>query len=213
MENASKALLIAGGVLIAILIVSVLVVTLNIVNSNQRTREKALATEQLAEFNQKYEAYNKKALRGTDIITLMKMAIENNNSASSDNPYYINVIIDLGNKKIQDTSTRTVVLDKDKKVISDKTKRDPNSLEGTSKIILGTWIDNVHYKTNGKVEKFFTTTDFTDSMEEQPESNGNTTITYKYSSFTTFKNDIFQCTNVEYNNQGRIKELEFKLRS
>lgn len=213
MENASKALLIAGGVLIAILIVSVLVVTLNIVNSNQKTREKALATEQLAEFNQKYEAYNKKALRGTDIITLMKMAIENNNSASSDNPYYINVIIDLGNKKIQDTSTRTVVLDKDKKVISDKTKRDPNSLEGTSKIILGTWIDNVHYKTNGKVEKFFTTTDFTDSMEEQTESNGNTTITYKYSSFTTFKNDIFQCTNVEYNNQGRIKELEFKLRS
>lgn len=213
MENASKALLIAGGVLIAILIVSVLVVTLNIVNSNQKTREKTLATEQLAEFNQKYEAYNKKALRGTDIITLMKMAIENNNSASSDNPYYINVIIDLGNKKIQDTSTRTVVLDKDKKVISDKTKRDPNSLEGTSKIILGTWIDNVHYKTNGKVEKFFTTTDFTDSMEEQTESNGNTTITYKYSSFTTFKNDIFQCTNVEYNNQGRIKELEFKLRS
>ena len=213
MENASKALLIAGGVLIAILIVSVLVVTLNIVNSNQKTREKALATEQLAEFNQKYESYNKKALRGTDIITLMKMAIENNNSASSDNPYYINVIIDLGNKKIQDTSTRTVVLDKDKKVISDKTKRDPNSLEGTSKIILGTWIDNVHYKTNGKVEKFFTTTDFTDSMEEQTESNGNTTITYKYSSFTTFKNDIFQCTNVEYNNQGRIKELEFKLRS
>lgn len=64
MENASKALLIAGGVLIAILIVSVLVVTLNIVNSNQRTREKALATEQLAEFNQKYEAYNKKALKG-----------------------------------------------------------------------------------------------------------------------------------------------------
>ena len=48
MENASKALLIAGGVLIAILIVSVLVVTLNIVNSNQKTREKALATEQLA---------------------------------------------------------------------------------------------------------------------------------------------------------------------
>ena len=95
MENASKALLIAGGVLIAILIVSVLVVTLNIVNSNQKTREKTLATEQLAEFNQKYEAYNKKALRGTDIITLMKMAIENNNSASSDNPYYILSLIHI----------------------------------------------------------------------------------------------------------------------
>ena len=34
MENASKALLIAGGVLIAILILSVLVVTINIINYN-----------------------------------------------------------------------------------------------------------------------------------------------------------------------------------
>lgn len=82
MENASKALLIAGGVLIAILIVSVLVVTLNIVNSNQRTREKALATEQLAELNQKYEAYNKKALRGTDIITLKNMAKSEGNAVT-----------------------------------------------------------------------------------------------------------------------------------
>lgn len=82
MENASKALLIAGGILIAILIVSVLVVTLNIVNSNQKTREKALATEQLAEFNQKYEAYNKKALRGTDIITLKNMAKSEGNAVT-----------------------------------------------------------------------------------------------------------------------------------
>lgn len=213
MENASKALLIAGGVLIAILILSVLVVTINIINSNQKTQEEALATEQLVKFNQKYEAYNKKALRGTDIITLMKMAIENNNSASSDNPYYINVIIDLGNEKIEDTSTRTVVLDKDKKVISDKTERVSSPLTGTSKIILGTWIDKVHYKTNGKVEEFFSSASLTDSEDEKKDRNGNTIITYKYSSFTTFKNDIFQCTNVKYNNQGRIKELEFKLRS
>lgn len=82
MENASKALLIAGGVLIAILIVSVLVVTLNIVNSNQKTREKALATEQLAEFNQKYESYNKRALRGTDIITLKNMAKSEGNAVT-----------------------------------------------------------------------------------------------------------------------------------
>lgn len=212
MENASKALLIAGGVLIAILIVSVLVVTLNIVNSNQKTREKALATEQLAEFNQKYESYNKKALRGTDIITLMKMAIENNNSATSDNPYYINVIIDLGSKKIEDGSTRTVILDKDKKVISDNTERISSSLAGTSKIELGTWKDNVTYKPNDKAVIFFNINS-TDTVKETKGNNGKTTIEYIYSPFTTFKNDIFKCTNVEYNNQGRIKELEFKLRS
>ncbi|MGN1270387.1 MAG: hypothetical protein ACI4UX_00045 [Clostridia bacterium] len=74
MENASKALLIAGGVLIAILILSVLVVTINIINSNQKAKEQALITKQLVEFNQKYEAYNKKALYGIDIITLKGMA-------------------------------------------------------------------------------------------------------------------------------------------
>ena len=82
MENASKALLIAGGVLVAILILGVLIVTINIVNSNQKTREKTLATEQLAEFNQKYEAYNKKALRGTDIITLKNMAKSEGNTVT-----------------------------------------------------------------------------------------------------------------------------------
>lgn len=80
MENASKALLIAGGVLIAILILSVLVVTINIINSNQKAKEQALVTEQLVEFNQKYEAYNKKALRGTDIITLKNMAKSEGNT-------------------------------------------------------------------------------------------------------------------------------------
>lgn len=212
MENASKALLIAGGVLIAILIVSVLVVTLNIVNSNQKTREKALATEQLAEFNQKYESYNKKALRGTDIITLMKMAIENNNSATSDNPYYINVVIDLGNDKIEDGSKRTVILNKDKKVISDNTERIPSSLAGTYKIELGTWKDNVTYKPNDKVVKFFNTNS-TDTVEEIKDNDRKTTtIVYTYSPFTTFKNDIFKCTNVKYNDQGRIIELKFELR-
>ena len=102
MENASKALLIAGGVLIAILIVSVLVVTLNIVNSNQRTREKALATEQLAEFNQKYEAYKKKALRGTDIITLKNMAKSEENAVNlivTDINGTTNINVDLNTNK------------------------------------------------------------------------------------------------------------------
>lgn len=97
MENASKALLIAGGILIAILILSVLVVTINIINSNQKAQEKALATEQLVKFNQKYEAYNKKALYGTDIITLKGLAKSDGNIVvietvgSSDNEIDVNL--------------------------------------------------------------------------------------------------------------------------
>lgn len=125
MENASKALLIAGGVLIAILIVSVLVVTINIINSNQKAKEQALVTEQLVEFNQKYEAYNKKALRGTDIITLKNMA---------------------------ESEGGTVTV--------------------TVKTADGTKIIDVSIETN--------------------------------------KTAIFECTNVEYNNNGRISALTFQ---
>ena len=103
-------------------------------------------------------------------------------------------------------------MNKDKKVISDNTERIPSSLAGTNKIELGTWKDNVTYKPNDKVVKFFNTNS-TDIVKETEGKDGKTTIVYTYSPFTTFKNDIFKCTNVEYNNQGRIKELEFKLRS
>lgn len=74
MENASKALLIAGGILLAVLVLSLLGLLLSNISSNQLAQEKRLEAEQLQEFNQKYESYNKKALFGVDIITLQNLA-------------------------------------------------------------------------------------------------------------------------------------------
>ena len=201
MENASKALLIAGGVLIAILIVSVLVVTLNIVNSNQRTREKALATEQLAEFNQKYEAYNKKALRGTDIITLMKMAIDNNNKmevADVGEQYFINIRLELKNTY---TWTKTTI----NKKTGEKTTSDisGNSISGI--ISLGNWKDNNSLSMDKYVEDLFGESIVT-KKEKQTET------IYTYSPLANLKKAVFKCTEIKYNDNGRIKELVFKER-
>lgn len=201
MENASKALLIAGGVLIAILIVSVLVVTLNIVNSNQKTREKTLATEQLAEFNQKYEAYNKKALRGTDIITLMKMAIENNNKmevADVGEQYFINIKLNLKNTY---TGTKTTI----NKATGEKDTIDigENSISGI--ISLGDWKSNDSLPMNGYVEELFG-----ESIVTKTE--GTTETIYKYSPLANLKKAVFKCTEIKYNDNGRIKELVFEER-
>ena len=201
MENASKALLIAGGVLIAILIVSVLVVTLNIVNSNQKTREKALATEQLAEFNQKYESYNKKALRGTDIITLMKMAIENNNKmevADVGEQYFINIKLELSKKY---TETETTI---NKKTGEENTiDISGNSISGI--ISLGDWKSNDSLSMNGYVEKLFG-----ESIVTKIEST--TETIYRYSPLANLKKAVFKCTEINYNDNGRIKELVFEER-
>ena len=201
MENASKALLIAGGVLIAILIVSVLVVTLNIVNSNQRTREKALATEQLAEFNQKYEAYNKKALRGTDIITLMKMAIENNNKmevADVGEQYFINIKLELSNEY---TGTKTTI----NKKTGEKTTSDISGNLISETISLGEWKKNNSLSMDKYVEDLFG-----ESIVTKTE--GTTETIYTYSPLANLKKAVFKCTEIKYNDNGRIKELVFEER-
>ena len=201
MENASKALLIAGGVLVAILILGVLIVTINIVNSNQKTREKTLATEQLAEFNQKYEAYNKKALRGTDIITLMKMAIENNNKmevADVGEQYFINIKLKLSNEY---TETKTTI----NKKTGEKTTSDisGNLISGT--ISLGEWKKNNSLSMDKYVEDLFG-----ESIVTKTE--GTTETIYTYSPLANLKKAVFKCTEIKYNDNGRIKELVFEER-
>ena len=98
MENASKALVIAGGILLAMLTISLLFLLLSNINSSKMTEEEKLAAKQLQEFNQQWEAYNKKVLYGTDVISVLNKAMDNNSKASVEddtNKYYVNVKVNL----------------------------------------------------------------------------------------------------------------------
>ena len=64
MENASKALIIAGGILIAILVVSLLVTGWNKLTYYNREKEEIQTVEQIINFNKEYESYNKRVVRG-----------------------------------------------------------------------------------------------------------------------------------------------------
>ena len=78
MENAAKALEIAGGVLIALLIISLFVYMFNQVSYHQSMQNQNLETQKLEAFNKTYEAYNKSILYGADVISVINMAISNN---------------------------------------------------------------------------------------------------------------------------------------
>lgn len=82
MENATKALLIAAGILLAIMILSLLLVGYNQISSYYNEKHKATETEQLAEFNQKYENYNGKEIRGSELVSLMNKVIDYNERES-----------------------------------------------------------------------------------------------------------------------------------
>lgn len=78
MENASKALEIAAGVLLGVLIMSLIAYFLTNLGSWPEQEDSQKEIEQTAKFNLEYEVYDKKGMYGTDVISCMSKAINNN---------------------------------------------------------------------------------------------------------------------------------------
>ena len=82
MENASKALIIAGAILLAILIISLGIMIYNqasgVVNNN------AMTEVEVSTFNQKFEQYFGDNVRGANVNALIT-AVNNNNMSTDDN--------------------------------------------------------------------------------------------------------------------------------
>lgn len=82
MENASKALLMAGGILIAIIIIGLLLIMVNQIGSYQKSQDSNKKDSQLAEFNLDFERYtDDKGIKGTDVISLINKVIDYNSKA------------------------------------------------------------------------------------------------------------------------------------
>ena len=81
MENASKALIIAGAILLAILIISLGIMIYNqasgVVNNN------AMTEVEVSSFNQRFSQYFGKKVRGANVNSLIN-AVNNNNMSTDD---------------------------------------------------------------------------------------------------------------------------------
>lgn len=91
MENASKALIMAGEILIALLIISLLVYGYTNIRNVSKTEQGSIEVEQLVAFNKEYESYNRKLLRGVDVISIMNKAINNNTKYENESLYKITI--------------------------------------------------------------------------------------------------------------------------
>lgn len=87
MENASKALIIAGGILVGLIIIGLLVIVLTNVGAFNKGAEEIKQSEQIAAFNKQFESYNKQILRGAEVATVINK-IRNNNKTFEDNIDY-----------------------------------------------------------------------------------------------------------------------------
>ena len=78
MENASKALIIAGGVLASVIILGLLVTVWQNVSTFNSGIDDAKKQEQISSFNKEYETYLKQLLRGADVASVFNKVNNDN---------------------------------------------------------------------------------------------------------------------------------------
>ena len=205
MENASKALLMAAGVLISLLIVSSFIFMYNHLKSLPKTQEKLLEEEQLIEFNKQYESYNRKNLKGTDVISVINKAIDSN--AKYGEQYYVNVTFKLTKDNISDE----IRVHTSKKVngkwqISDEPLKNQNTLfvkneeysinDNIESLINGISDTTLYCDVDGKTDKGqkFYKEEYVDKIFEKEGKKYYT----KNSASVEFKRRTFECKSMEY---------------
>lgn len=82
MENASKALVIAGSILVSILLISLGIAIYN--KANDSVNNSGMSKSQIETFNAQFAGYDGEQVRGSEIRTLVQKVIANNGEYADD---------------------------------------------------------------------------------------------------------------------------------
>lgn len=185
------------------MIIAVLMYVVQNTASLKKSEQEKEIAEQAIKFNMEYESYQKKLLRGTELVSILNKAIANNKKyEDSDKVYDIDVQFKL-KKPIKET---IVTVEN-----GEKKKTEEKVTFGESKTYK--LIDNSQ---SDRISK-----DISNFMDigALNSSNSYEIINYKdidnyqmvYSGFTDFKRKIFKCTKIEYSDvTGRVNLLGFE---
>ena len=95
MENASKALIIAGAILLAILIISLGIMIYNqaagVVNNN------SMSEVEISSFNQKFTQYEGTNVKGAQVNSLLNAIVQNNVANQEDKSKQVEISVTSGN--------------------------------------------------------------------------------------------------------------------
>lgn len=209
MENASKALIMAGSVLIAIIIISLLVVFFSNMQSLQKTELGVDEAEKKGEFNKQYEAYARNVY-GSEILSLANKIDDYNKRIAENDDYtkielYITIRDDIDDtyftKGIYTSNLlrqKIEELEKEISLLGNQTIRSNNNRNITRKVSkLATM------RTKDIEDLGFELSQYQDIINKYN--------TYK-SLVTEVKSKEFKYENFEYDrNTGRIIKMKYKL--
>ena len=239
MENASKALLMAGGVLISLIIVSALVLMFNSLSSYRNSDIQDSKEAQILEFNNQYSSYARNDVKGNDIYSLLNKVVDYNtrNSSEGYQPMAITVTIrstDLNELYMGDNYNHLIKPNSGQDVkytvigtnngfqeVENSIKTLENKYGGRDVLtklvtsMTGIFIEDSSSDSKKKeaVDKYnkISTKNRISSFEEIKEDSEKREEVYKYREYVQFKRAKFNCTSAVYDDKGtgRIISMEF----
>ena len=229
MENATKALLIAAGILLIVMLLSTIAVFWDELAGYFTAKNDAKILEQTIEFNNKFANYNGQTIRGNELISVMSRIIDYNNY-QSDMEGYERIVIKIyleGHqnefKYENETVTNSIFTGS---TISNSTNDNAikRVAETSSRLVSASGIANLTdtklQRLSSEIENIVADAEITDLEDKEAykiqraqiltkilgtEINKNDNVdnikkaTYQYYQFTQFKRAMFKCTGVTYN--------------
>ena len=240
MENASKALVMAGGILIALLIIGALLLMFNNLSSYQNSNQQNIKDEQIVEFNNKFTTYIRDDVRGNELYSLLNSVIDYNRRKTIEGdegaiqiaymPMEVKFIIDKNDRKKLSIDDINRIILKDEYVINKSNNSFEQDVNNSMKnVITKEYTENILNSLTIAITKIFLPENASDE-EKDKAVEAFKSITglnvnysdlekgkpirekvYKYYEYVQFKRAHFDCIDSKYdNNTGRITYLEFK---
>ncbi len=213
MDNAATALLMAGGMILAVIVISIFVLSYTNVSQLAQTEVDATLQAEIDDFNKVFVAFNKTAMYGTDVISALNLAIDNNTryNVSIGEEYYVDVSFKLLSS---DSINNVKILHKFKdgmfttKQISSTKDYD---FEGGEVYSLSTdeHALRVFLQDADKPGETKTYVNQLDTSDPNFSSSDNSSYIIEYSGSADFKRKTFKCSEISYDTNGRVVSISF----
>ena len=217
MENASKALIMAGGVLISLMVIGLLVLFYNNLSGMQKIKTDSETEQQAAEFNKQYDVYARDVY-GSEILSIANK-IADYNKREADNKGY--TPIDLEVTFTKGLSERYFVENKVYSakdlydITANKSAKNPICLEEYVKQLGNkTVYSRINSSISRQIKKIATmrTNDLQALGIEEADYKDNLSEYNQYKNLLTqMKETVFKYVKFDYDeNNGRIKKMIYK---
>lgn len=233
MEDASKALIMAGSVLMAVLVISLLVFMFGRISSVKQTEADIDQINKIIEFSKKFEQFNK-TIYGSELLSLANLYEDYNLTKAEEKGYTpIEIKITIKTQIVEDgkiyvsagsnkniTEIMEGIIEKNNNITTNSSLESDIEYYET-KLYKGRTIKQLSQLSNREIATILGVTYHSDDTDydvgdmlllnskskdimEKIETYRNIKTTY-----TQFKNTRFRCTKVEYDQDGRLNYMNF----